>query len=67
VKYTVEMGSVTVIYIPDLVEIGTGIRKLIRRDSQIHSQHRDRISILLFFHNNESRLKNKLRRQKFAK
>jgi hypothetical protein len=39
------MGSGAVIYIPDFIEIGSGIRKLIRR---IHRQHGDLISLLLF-------------------
>jgi hypothetical protein len=38
-KYVVEMGSVTMIYIPSFIKIGSGIRKLIRGDSQTHRQH----------------------------
>jgi hypothetical protein len=47
-KYTVEMGSVTMIYIPSFIKIGSGIQKLIGGDSQTHRQHGDRISLLSF-------------------
>jgi hypothetical protein len=33
-KYAVEKGSGPMIYIPSFVKIGSGIQKLIRRDSQ---------------------------------
>jgi hypothetical protein len=52
-KYEVEMGSGAMIYIPSFIKIGSGIQKLIARDSQTHRQHEDRISLL-----QESRLKN---------
>jgi hypothetical protein len=53
-KYVVQMGSGVMIYIPSFIKIGSAIQKLI--DSQKHRQHGDRISLLLFFQNKESRL-----------
>jgi hypothetical protein len=56
VKYAVEMGSGAMIYILCLIKIGSGIQKMIGGgDSQIHRQHGDRISIISFFPNKESR------------
>jgi hypothetical protein len=54
--YAVEMGSGAVIYILSFM-IASGIQKLIRRDTQTHRQHGDRISLLSFFQTKESRLK----------
>jgi hypothetical protein len=48
-KYTTEMGSGAMVYIPSFTEIGSGIQKLIRGDTQTHRQHCDLISLLLFF------------------
>jgi hypothetical protein len=48
-KYAVKMWSCALIYIPSFIKIGSGIQKLIRRDSQTHRQHGDLISLLLFF------------------
>jgi hypothetical protein len=48
-KYTMEMGSGAVIYIPSFIKIGSGIQKLIRGDIQTHRQHGDRKSQLWFF------------------
>jgi hypothetical protein len=48
-KYAVEMGSGAMIYI----KIGSGIQKVNKGDTQTHTQHGDRISIL-FFQNKES-------------
>jgi hypothetical protein len=45
-KYAVEMSSGATICIPDYTKIGYGIQKLIRRDSQTHRQHVNRISLL---------------------
>jgi hypothetical protein len=45
-KYTVEIGSGTMIYVPSFIKIGSGIQKL---TGGIHRQHGDRISLLLFF------------------
>jgi hypothetical protein len=45
-KYAVEIGSGVTIYIPSLLNTGSGIQKLIRG---IHRQHGDSISILSFF------------------
>jgi hypothetical protein len=53
-KYAFEMGSGAMIYIPSFIKISSGIRKLI---GEIHRQHGDLISILLFFQNKESMLK----------
>jgi hypothetical protein len=55
VKYAVEMGSVVMIYMPSLVNISSGIHKLIRGDT--HRQQGDPTSPLSFFQNRESRLK----------
>jgi hypothetical protein len=41
------MGSGAMMYIPSVVKIGSGIEKLIRRDT--HRQHGDLISLLLFW------------------
>jgi hypothetical protein len=49
-KYAVEMGSGAVMYISGLIKIGSGIHKL------IHTQHGDRIALLLFLHHKEIRL-----------
>jgi hypothetical protein len=35
-KYAVEMGSSAMMYILSFIKIGSGIRKLIRRDTQTH-------------------------------
>jgi hypothetical protein len=56
-KYAVEMGSGAMMQIPSFIKIGSGIQKLIWRDTQTHRQHGDRISLLLFFQNKESMLK----------
>jgi hypothetical protein len=48
-KYIVEMGSGAMICISSFINIGSGIQKLIERDTQTHSQHADLISLLLFF------------------
>jgi hypothetical protein len=45
------------IYIPSFIRIGSGIQKLIGRDTQTHRQYGDRISVLSFFLNKESKLK----------
>jgi hypothetical protein len=47
-KYDVEVSSGAMIYIPSFIKIGSGIQKLIGRDSQIHRQHGDRISLLSY-------------------
>jgi hypothetical protein len=48
-KYAVEMGSGAMMYIPDFINIGLGIQKLIGGDSRTHGQHGDCISLLSFF------------------
>jgi hypothetical protein len=55
-KCAVEIGSGAMICIPSLIKIGSGIEKL-NGGAQTHRQHGDRISLLLFFQNKESRLK----------
>jgi hypothetical protein len=47
-KYAAEMGSGAMIYIPSFIKIGSGIQKLIGRDTQTNRQHGDLISVLLF-------------------
>jgi hypothetical protein len=56
-KYSVEMRSGAMIYIPSFIKIGSGIHKLMRGDTQTHRQQDDLISLFLFFQNEESRLK----------
>jgi hypothetical protein len=66
-KYTVAMDSGAMIHIQSFIKTGSGIQKLIRRDSQPHRRQGDLISLLLFFfQNKESGLKinNALRRRK---
>jgi hypothetical protein len=48
-NYAFEMGSGATIYIPSFIKIGSGIKKLIKGDTQTHRQHGDLISLLLFF------------------
>jgi hypothetical protein len=36
-RYVVEMGSGAMIYIPSFIKIGSGIQKLMRGDSQTHT------------------------------
>jgi hypothetical protein len=46
-KYAVQMGSGTVIYIPSFIKIGSGIQKLVwAGGSQSHRQNGERISLL---------------------
>jgi hypothetical protein len=54
-KYAVEMASADMIYIPSFIKIGSGIQKLRRTQARRHQG--DLISLLLFFQNEESRLK----------
>jgi hypothetical protein len=56
-KYAIEMGSGAMINIPCFIKIGSVIQKLIGRDTKSHREHGDRISLLLYFQNKESRLK----------
>jgi hypothetical protein len=45
-----EMGSGAIIYIPSFTKIGSCIQKLTEKgDIQTQRQHRDLISLLLFF------------------
>jgi hypothetical protein len=46
-KYAVEMGSGVTIYsyIPSFIQIGSGIEKLMRRGTQTHRQHGDKIGL----------------------
>jgi hypothetical protein len=55
-KYAVESRSGAMIYVPNLIKIGSGIQKLIRG---IHRQRQQSglISLLLFFQKKENRLK----------
>jgi hypothetical protein len=56
-KYSVQMGSGALIHTPNFIKIDSAVQKLIEGESQTHRQHGDLISLLLFFHNKESRLK----------
>jgi hypothetical protein len=55
-KYAIEMGSGSLIYIPNFIKIGSGIQKLMG-DTRRDRQHDDLISLLLFIQNKESKLK----------
>jgi hypothetical protein len=61
-KYTVEMGSGSMLFNPSFIKIGSGIQKLFRTCIHMHAhtqrQQGDLICPLLFFQNEESRLKN---------
>jgi hypothetical protein len=59
-KCAVEMGSGAMIYVPSFMKIGPGIQKL-KGGGGTRRQHGDRISVLPFLQNKESRLKMKLR------
>jgi hypothetical protein len=48
-KYSVEMGSGAMIYIPSFIKIGSSIQNLIRGRGVHRQQHGDLISLLLFF------------------
>jgi hypothetical protein len=47
-KYTIEMGSGAIIYLPSFIKIGSGIQKL-RGDIETHRQDGDSISLLFYF------------------
>jgi hypothetical protein len=47
-KYAVEMGSSAMIYIPSVINTGSGVKKLIGRIHR-HRQDVDRISLLILF------------------
>jgi hypothetical protein len=55
-KYTVEMGSGAMIHIPSFIKIGSGIQKFMGGGGYTDRQHGDRISLILFVQNKESRL-----------
>jgi hypothetical protein len=56
-KYVVEMSSGAMIYIPSFIIIGSGILKFTGRIQKHTREHGDLMSTLLFFQNNEKRLK----------
>jgi hypothetical protein len=57
-KYAVEMGSGTVIYIPSFIKIGAGIQKLMGEgNSRTQRQYGELINVFAFFQNKESRQK----------
>jgi hypothetical protein len=56
-KYTTEMGSGAMIYVPSFIQIGSGILRVIG-GIQTHREDGDHMILLLFFQNKESRLKN---------
>jgi hypothetical protein len=45
-KYAIQMGSGAMIHKQGFMKKGSGIQKLIWRDSQTHRQHGDLISLL---------------------
>jgi hypothetical protein len=52
-NYAIEMCSGAMRYIPSFRKIGSGIQKLIERDTQAHRQHGDSISLLSCYQNEE--------------
>jgi hypothetical protein len=57
-KYAFGVSSGAVIYIPCFIKIGSTIQKLIGGiHRHTYREHGDRISLLSFFQNKESRLK----------
>jgi hypothetical protein len=58
VKHAIETDSGAMIYIPSFIKTGSGISKAEGGDTQTHRRDGDRISLLLFFQNKESRIKN---------
>jgi hypothetical protein len=52
-KYAIEMGSGAIIYIPSFIKISSAIQNFMGRNTRTHRQHGDRISLLLFFFQNE--------------
>jgi hypothetical protein len=52
-KYSAEMGLGAMMYIPRLIKIYSAIQKL-RENTQTRRQHGDRISLLLFFKQNQA-------------
>jgi hypothetical protein len=54
-KYAVEVGSVTMIYIPCFIKTLRN-SKVNTGESQTHRENGDPISLLLFFQNKKSRL-----------
>jgi hypothetical protein len=61
-KYTVEMVSGGMIYVPSFIKIGSGVQKLLGEmhiliHRHTHRQQGNLVSLLLFFQNKESRLK----------
>jgi hypothetical protein len=57
-KHAVEMAPGAMIYIQSIIKISAGIQKLIGGDIQTHIQHGYCISLILFFQNEGSNLKN---------
>jgi hypothetical protein len=47
-KYAVEMGSGVITYITRLMKTGSGIQKLITRNTQTHRQYGNLISLFFF-------------------
>jgi hypothetical protein len=47
-KYAAEMGSGVIIYIPSFINTGSGIQKLMGKDSQRHRQNGDLINVFYF-------------------
>jgi hypothetical protein len=54
-KYCVELDSGAMIYTASFINIGSDIRKLMGEGT--HRQYGDRIRVILFFKNKESKLK----------
>jgi hypothetical protein len=63
-KQDVETGSVTMIHIPNFINIISGIQKLMEvGDSQTHKEYGNSIRLFSFFQNKESRIKTELAQQ----
>jgi hypothetical protein len=61
-KYAIEMGSGGMIYIPSLINIGSGFEKLTKGNSQTRRQHGDHKSLCLVLQNKECGLKTIVRK-----
>jgi hypothetical protein len=56
-KYAVDEGSGTTLYIPTFIKIGSGIQKLIGGHTDTNTEDGDRLSRLLYPQKKGSRLK----------
>jgi hypothetical protein len=57
-RYSIKMGSDGMIYMSSFIKIDSGNRKSIREDS--HAWHGDLVNLLIYFLNEERRLKREI-------